>query len=329
MSTLTYDRPAPRVRVVPDNLHNRIGYASLLAARDALTARVRGVGTFVASVAASSLRRTRTLGDVLHLRRAGTLAATAARWSLAKAAVPLGILRRVATPAGALWALTTSTGQRLAQTVVGTSLRLLESALMGGTDLLTVGLVTLGRPGRWAAGGLGNASAQLVVAAGRLLDSAHRTLGPWVAANRLPVRVVNGIAGLVFVQQLSGLLPPALRVPALVLAIVLTVGRGGRAGLARSLRGAGELFAEGARATTMAAGVLAGDRPVRVDVQPSEGTRHIRVEVPQPGGVDTAEAPMDGGPAASGGGVAGSRRPGAPGDKRTANKRPGPAGRRR
>lgn len=331
MSALTYDRPAPRVRVVPDNRDNRdnrIGYASLLAARDALTAKVRGVGTFMASVAASTMRRARTLGDVLHLRRAGTLAATAGQWTLARIAVPMGILRRVLTPAGVLWALTTATGQRLTRTVVGTSLRLLESALMGGTDLLTVGLVKLGRPGRWAAGGLGNVSAQLVVAAGRLVDSAHRTLGPWVAANRLPVRVVNAIAGLVFVQQLSGLLPPALRVPALVLAIVLTVGRGGRAGLARSLGTVGELLAEGARATTMAAGVLAGDGLVRVHVQPTEGTRRPTVVAPDMDQA-SAEAPMDGGPAASGGGDAGSRQPGAPGDKRTANKRPRPAGRRR
>jgi len=328
MSALTYDRPAPRVRVVPDNLHNQIGYASLLAARDALAARVRGIGTFIASVAASTLRRARTLGDVLHLRRAGTLAATAGRWTLARIAVPVGILRRVVTPAGALWALTTGTGQRLARTVIGTSLRLLESALMGGTDLLTVGLAKLGRPGRWAAGGLGNASAQLVVAAGRLVDSAGRTLGPWVAASRLPVRVVNGIAGLVFMQQLSGLLPPALRVPALVLAIAFTVGRGGRAGLARSLRGAGELLAGCAHATTVAAGVLAGDRPLRVDVRPSGGTSRIRVEVPHPSGA-AAEAPMDGGPAATVDGVTGSRQPSANAHKGTADKRPGPAGRRR
>lgn len=167
--------------------------------------------------------------------------------------MPLGLLRRVLTPAGALWALTTATGQRLTGTVLRTSLRSLESLLMGGTDLLTVGLAKLGRPGRWAAGGIGNASAQLVVAAGRLVDSARRTVGPWVAASRLPVRVVNGVAGLVFLQQLSGLLPPALRVPALVLAIALTVGRDGRAGLARSLHGVGDVLAEGARATSLAA----------------------------------------------------------------------------
>ncbi len=328
MSALTFDRPAPRVRVVPDNLHNQIGYASLLAARDALTAKVRGVGTFIASVTASTMRRARTLGDVLHLRRAGTLAATAGRWTLARAAVPLGMLRRFASPAGVIWALTTATGQRLARTVVRFSLRLLESALMGGTDLLTVGLAKLGRPGRRAAGGIGNASAQLVVAAGRLVDSAHRTLGPWVAANRLPVRVGNGIAGLVFVQQLSALLPPALRVPALVLTIALAVGRGGRAGFARSLGTVGELLAEGARATTMAAGVLAGDGLVRVHVQPTEGTRRPTVVAPDMDQA-TAEAPMDGAPAGSGGSDAGSRQPGAPGDKRTANKRPGPAGRRR
>jgi len=61
MSSMTYDRPAPRVRVVPDNVDNKIGYSSLLAARDALTAKVRGVGTFIASVTASTMRRARTL----------------------------------------------------------------------------------------------------------------------------------------------------------------------------------------------------------------------------------------------------------------------------
>ena len=52
MSSMTYDRPGPRVRVVSDNLDNRIGYASLLAARDAVTAKVRGVGTFIGDLRA-------------------------------------------------------------------------------------------------------------------------------------------------------------------------------------------------------------------------------------------------------------------------------------
>jgi len=159
MSSIAFDRPPPRVRVIPDNLESKIGYSGLLAARDALTVKVRGIGSFIASAQGSALRAARLLSHYLHLRRVGTLAATAASWTLSKAAVPLGLLRRVLTPAGALWALTTATGQRLTGTVLRTSLRFLESALMRGTDLSMVVLGKCGRIGRWAAGPVGNASA--------------------------------------------------------------------------------------------------------------------------------------------------------------------------
>jgi len=278
-------------------------------------------------VAASTLRRARTLGDVLHVRRAGTLAATAGRWIVAKAAVPLGMLRQVASPAGALWALTTATGQRLARTVVGMSLRSLESALMSGTDLLTVGLAKLGGPGRWAASGVGNASAAVVLAVAKATDKVRTTVGPWVSPDRLHVRVVNAAAGLVFLRQLSRLLPPALRVPAMVAGVAISIARQGREGVGRGVRRLARMLADVADVTFLAAGVMEGDVPVTVGVQPAAGPATVTVEVPRPAGDGvSAETSTDGESAASGTGDTGSRSPSTNGSKRTGKKRSGTSG---
>ncbi len=327
MSSMTWEPPPTRVRVVPDNLESKIGYSSLLAARDALTVKVRSVGTVIASVARAALRRARTLGDVLHLRRAGTLAASAGRWILAKTAVPLGMLRRVASPAGVIWALTTSTGQRLASTVVRFALRLLESVVMGGTDLMMVVLGRCGRIGRWAAGLVGNASAEVVMTLDRVTDKVRSTVGPWVTPNRLHVRVVNAVAGLLFLRQLSGLLPPVLQVPAMVVAAVVSIARSGRDGVARGLRSLARVLADVADATFVAAGVMDGDMPVTVGVQPTEGPATITVEVSQPAAeAVSTEASTDGDPVVAAGSSTGSRSPSPNGSKRTGKKRPGTSG---
>ncbi len=327
MSATTFDRPAPRVRVVPDNLDNRIGYFSLLAARDALTVKVRSVGTVIASVARAALRQARLLADYLHLRRVGTLAATAASWTVNRAAVPLGLLRRVLTPAGALWALTTATGQRLTGTVLRTSLRLLESVLMGGTDVLLVLLGRCGRLGRWAAGAVGNASAAAVMTLDRVTDKLRSTVGPWVSPSRLHVRLVNGVAGLVFLRQLSGLLPPVLQLPAMVAAMVVSIARSGRDGVARGLRSLARVLADIADATFVAAGVMDEDVSVTVGVGSTEGPATITVEVSQPAAeAVSTEASIDGDPAVAGGSSTGSRSPSPNGSKRTGKKRPGTSG---
>ncbi len=327
MSSMTFDRPAPRVRVVPDNLENKIGYSSLLAARDALTAKVRGIGSFIASAATSAVRQARLLADHLHLRRVGTLAATAASWTLNRAAVPLGLLRRVLTPAGALWALTTATGQRLAATVLRTSLRLLESVLMRGTDLAMALLGRCGRMGRWAAGLAGNASAAVVLAVAKVTDKVRTTVGPWVSADRLHVRVVNAVAGLVFLRQLSRLLPPVLQLPAMVVAAVVSIARSGRDGVARGLRSLARVLADVADATFVAAGVMDGDVPVTVGVQPTAGPATVTVEVSQPAGeAVSTEAAIDGDPVVAGGSNTGSRSPSTNGSKRTGKKRSGTSG---
>ncbi len=329
MSSIAFDRPAPRVRVVPDNLESKIGYSSLLAARDAVAAKVRGIGSFIVSATGSALRQARLLADHLHLRRVGTLAATAARWTLSKAAVPLGLLRRVLTPAGAVWVLTTPTGQRLTRTVGSTALHLLESTLMRTTDLAMALLGRCGRMGRWAAGLVGNASAAVVLAVVKVADKVRTTVGPWVSADRLHVRVVNAVAGLVFLRQLSGLLPPVLRAPVMVLAVAITVGRAGRTGFARGLSGFAELLAEAAGVSNAVAGVLAGARSVRVDVNPTETTRRITVEVPDPaeGGLPAA-APIGGDPAGPSAGSAGSGQPRTNAQKRAEAKRSGSSGSR-
>ena len=332
MSTTTWDDPRPRVRVGPDHLHpfnNQIGFARLLAARDALTVKVRSVGTVIASVARAALRQARRLADYLHLARLGGVLTAAARWSRNKAAVPLGLLRRVLTPAGAVWALTTPTGQRLTRTVLGTSLRFLEAALMRTTDLAMGVLGRCGRIGRWAAGLLGNASAGIVLTVAKITDKVRTTVGPWVSADRLHVRVVNAVAGLVFLRQLSGLLPPVLRAPVMVLAVAITVGRAGRTGFARGLSGFAELLAEAAGVSNAVAGVLAGARSVRVDVNPTETTRRITVEVPDPaeGGLPAA-APIGGDPAGPSAGSAGSGQPRTNAQKRAEAKRSGSSGSR-
>ncbi len=143
---------------------------------------------------------------------------------------------------------------------------------MGGTDLMMVVLGRCGRIGRWAAGAVGNASAEAVMTLERVTDKIRSHLGPWVSPSRLHVRVVNGVAGLVFLRQLSGLLPPVLRAPAMVLAVVIAVDRAGRTGFARGLSGFADLLAEAAGVTNAVAGAMAGAGSVRVDVKPAETT---------------------------------------------------------
>ena len=257
----------------------------------------------------------------------GTLAATAASWTVNRAAVPLGLLRRVLTPAGALWALTTATGQRLTGTVLRTSLRLLESVLMGGTDLMMVVLGKCGRIGRWAAGAVGNALAEVVMTLDRVTDKIRSTVGPWVSPSRLHVRVVNAVAGLVFLRQLSGLLPPVLQLPAMVAAMVVSIARSGRDGVARGLRSLARVLADVADVTFLAAGVMDEDVPVTLDVQPTAGPATITVEVSQPAAeAVSTEASIDGDPVVAGGSSTGSRSPSPNGSKRTGKKRPGTSG---
>ncbi len=260
MSTATWAEP----RTTRDplmGLTNQIGYARLLAARDALTTKVRGIGTFIASTTRLVLRQAERLAEYLRLRRAGIVAVSAARCVRGKAAVALGFLRRVLTPAGAVWVLTTPTGQRLTRTVGSTALHLLESALMRGTDLALGILSRLGRPGRWAAVGIGNAAAEVVTAVSNAVAKVRSNVGPCVSPDRLHVRVVNGVAGLVFLRQLASLLPPVLRVPAMVVAMVVSLARSGRNAAARALRGLARMLADVADATFLAAGVMEGDVP--------------------------------------------------------------------
>jgi len=153
------------------------------------------------------------------------------------------------------------------------------------------------------------------------------TVGPWVSADRLHVRVVNAVAGLVFLRQLASLLPAPLRVPAMVAAAVVSIARSGRDGVARSLRSLARVLADVADATFVAAGVMDEDVPVTLGVQPTAGPATITVEVSQPAAeAVSTEASTDGDPVVAGGSSTGSRSPSPNGAKRTGKKRPGTSG---
>ncbi|MGI8697756.1 MAG: apolipoprotein N-acyltransferase, partial [Mycobacteriales bacterium] len=122
-------------------------------------------------------------------------------------------------------------------------------------------------------------------------------------------------------------LPPALRVPAMVAALGVTLVRAGREGVGRGLRRLARLLADVADVTFLAAGVMEGDVPVTVGVQPTAGPATVTVEVPGPAGdAVAAERSTDGESAVPGAGSPGPRPPAGNGAKRTGKRRSGTPG---
>ncbi len=290
MSSMTWDSPPTRVRVGTDNLDNQIGYSGLIAARNALIAKVRGLGDVLVSAGRAAVRSVKSVLAYLHLDRLAGLLTRAVRWTRARALAPVSRLGRLVTPAGAIWALTTQRGQRIAGRVLGTVLHLVETVLTRGTDVLPWTLARLGRPGRWAARQVGNLAASAVLGLEGTAGWVGSVIGPWISTDRLHVRTVNALAGLLFLRELATLLPAPVRTPLLVLALVVAAARTGRSGAARALQGLADAMAEGAEVVQVAAGVVAGSAQTQVQVDPTESTARVTLEVPLT--LDDSEAPV-------------------------------------
>ncbi len=143
----------------------------------------------------------------LHLDRLAGVLARAVRWTRARALAPVSRLGRLVTPAGAIWALSTQRGQRIAGRVLGTVLQLVETVLTRGTDVLPWTLARLGGPGRWAARAVGNLAASAVLGLEGVTGRVRSVVGPWVSPDQIHVRILNAVAGLVFARELAMLLP--------------------------------------------------------------------------------------------------------------------------
>ncbi len=280
MSSMTWDSPPTRARVGTDNLDNQIGYSGLIAARDAVIVKVRGLGDVLVSAARAALRSVRSVLAYLHLDQLAGVLARAVRWTRARALAPVSRLGRLLTPAGAIWALTTQRGQRIAGRVLSTVLQLVETALTRGTDVLPWTLARLGRPGRWAARPVGNLAASAVLGLEGITRRVRSVIGPWISPDRLHVRLVNAVAGLVFLRELAMLLPVQVRTPLLVMTLVVAAARTGRSGAARALQGLADVMAEGAEVVQVAAGVVAGSAQTQVQVDPTESAARVTLEVP-------------------------------------------------
>lgn len=220
----------------------------------------------------------------LHLDRLAGLLSRAVRWTRARALPPVSRLGRLLTPAGAIWALTGSRGHRIAGRVLTAVLHLVETALTRGTDVLPRTLARLGRPGRWAARQVGNLAASAVLGLEGITGRVRSVLGPWISPDRLHVRIVNAVAGLVFLRELATLLPGQVRTPllvlALVLALVVAAARTGRSGAARAMHRLADVMADGAEVVQVAAGVVAGSASTSVQVDPTGSSARVTLEVP-------------------------------------------------
>ncbi len=290
MSSMTWDQPPTRARVGTDNLDNQIGYSGLIAARNALIVKVRGLGDLIVSAGRAAVRSVRSVLAYLHLDRLAGVLSRAVRWTRARALAPVSRLGRLVTPAGAIWALTTQRGQRIAGRVLSTVLHLVETVLTRGTDVLPWTLARLGRPGRWAARQVGNLAASAVLGLAGITRRVRSVIGPWISPDRRHVRILNAVAGLVFLRELAVLLPAPVRTPLLVLVLVVAAARTGRSGAAKALQGLADVMAEGAEAVQVAAGVVAGSATASVQVDPSESTARVTLEVPLLG---DSEAPAE------------------------------------
>ena len=170
--------------------------------------------------------------------------------------------------------------------------------------------------------------AAVVLAVAKITNTVRSTLGPWVSPDRLHVRVVHAVAGLVFLRQVASVLPSALQLPAIVAGVAISIARQGREGVGRGVRRLARLLADVADVTFLAAGVVEGDVPVTVGVQPTTGPATVTVEVPRPAGdVGSAETSTTAGESpVPGAGDTARRSVSSNGAKRAGKKRSGTSG---
>ncbi len=106
-------------------------------------------------------------------------------------------------------------------------------------------------------------------------------------------------------------------------ALVVAAARTGRSGATRALQGLADVMAQGAEVVQVAAGVVAGSARTQVQVDPTESTARVTVEVPLLG---DSEAPVEAGDEPP---LRSTDRPSATTRRNGQHRRTGTSGRRR